>query len=160
MKRSSTIFLQIVIVLFGLGTLALMLWFPHTEGRNVNATVFEIYFNDPFLAYTYIASIAFFTAVYQAFKGLGYVRQNKIFTQPMVKVLRTIKYCAVLIIGFVLAAEVYIVMAIRGKDDIAGGVALGLFLIFISIITATVAAILERVLQTAVDIKAENDSTV
>ena len=40
MKRGSTIFLQAVIVLIGVGALALMLWEPHIEGRNVNATTF------------------------------------------------------------------------------------------------------------------------
>lgn len=70
MKRGSTIFLQAVIVLLGIGALALMLWEPHLEGRNAHATTFEIYFNDPFLAYAYVASIPFFTALYQAFKVL------------------------------------------------------------------------------------------
>ena len=70
MKRSSTAFLQVVIVLISIGALALMLWEPHIEGRNVHATLFEIYFKDPFLAYAYIASIPFFMALYQAFKVL------------------------------------------------------------------------------------------
>lgn len=47
----------------GISTLALMLWEPHLEGRNVNATLFEIYFRDPFLAYAYTASIVFFVAL-------------------------------------------------------------------------------------------------
>jgi hypothetical protein len=76
MKRSSTTFLQLVIVLIGIGALALMLWEPHIEGRNAHATTFQIYFNDPFLAYTYIASIPFFVALYQAFKVLGYAGQK------------------------------------------------------------------------------------
>jgi hypothetical protein len=52
-------FLQVVIVLIGIGVLAFMLWEPHVEGRNAHATVFEIYFHDPFLAYAYIGSIPF-----------------------------------------------------------------------------------------------------
>ncbi len=72
MRKSSTIFLQIVIVFIGIGALALMLWAPHLEGRNVDATTFEIYFKDHFLAFAYIASIPFFVALFQAFKLLGY----------------------------------------------------------------------------------------
>ena len=34
MKRSSTVFLQVVVILFAIGTLALLLWEPHIEGRN------------------------------------------------------------------------------------------------------------------------------
>ena len=77
MKKRSlvipTIFLQAVIVLIGIGALALMLWEPHIEGRNAHATFFEIYFKDPFLAYAYLASIPFFVALYQVFKVLGYI---------------------------------------------------------------------------------------
>src|SRR3954451_1544350 len=96
-----TIFLQAVIVLIGIGALALMLWEPHIEGRNAHATLFEIYFKDPFLAYAYIGSIPFFIALCQAFKVLEYVKQNKTFSQATVKALRIIKYCAIAIIGFV-----------------------------------------------------------
>src|SRR4026209_2003717 len=97
-KRGSTIFLQIVVVLIGIGALALMLWEPHLEGRNAHATVFEVYFKDPFLAYAYMASISFFTGLYQAIKVLGYAGQNRIFSQEAVKALRTIKYCALAMI--------------------------------------------------------------
>src|SRR6476659_316119 len=108
MKKSSTVFLQVVVLLIGIGALALLLWEPHIEGRNVHATLFQIYFKDPFLAYAYIASIPFFVALYQAFKVLGYVRQNKTFSLATVKALRTIKYCAISIIGFVAVGEISI----------------------------------------------------
>ena len=91
MKRRSTIFLQVVIVLIGFGALALLLWEPHVEGRNAHATLVQIYFHDPFLAYAYTGSITFFTALYQAFKMLGYVRQNRVFTQEAVRALQIIK---------------------------------------------------------------------
>ena len=159
MKRSSTIFLQIVIVLIGIGALALLLWEPHIEGRNAHATNFEIYFKDPFLALVYIGSIPFFLALYQAFKVLGYAGQNKIFSQAAVKALRTIKFCAIAIIGFVVVEEIFIMLN-HGSDDAAGGVFMGVLITFGSIVIATAAAMFERILQNAVDIKSENDLTV
>ena len=158
MKRSSTAFLQIVIVLIGIGALALMLWEPHIEGRNAHATVFEIYFKDPFLAYAYIASIPFFVALYQGFKVLGYAGQNKVFSQAAVKALRTIKVCAIAIICFVAAGEIVIIMG--DSDDRSGGVFMGVLITFGSIVIATAAATFERILQNAVDMKSENDLTV
>src|SRR6266404_5088306 len=158
MKRSSTIFLQIVIVLIGIGTLALLLWEPHIEGRNVHATLFEMYFKDPFLELMYIGSIPFFIALYQAFKVLGYAGQNKIFSQAAVNALRTIKYCAIAIIGFVAVEELFIMLG--NSDDRAGGVFMGILITFGSIVMATAAAMFERILQNAVDIKSENDLTV
>ena len=159
MKRSSTIFLQIVIVLIGIGALALLLWEPRLDGRNAHATNFEIYFKDPFLALVYIGSIPFFVALYQAIKVLGYAGQNKIFSQAAVKALRTIKYCALAIIGFVVVEEI-IIMLNHGNDDAAGGVFVGVVITFGSIVIATAAAMFERILQNAVDIKSENDLTV
>jgi hypothetical protein len=158
MKKSSTIFLQIVIVLIGVGAIALMLWEPHLEGRNKNATVFEVYFKDPFLAYAYTASIPFFVALYQAFNVLGYAGQNKIFSQEAVKGLRTIKYCAIAIIGFVAVSAIFL---LRGDpEDRPPGVFMRILITFPSIVVATAAAIFERILQNGVDIKSENDLTV
>lgn len=158
MKRSATVFLQLVIVLIGIGTLALMLWEPHIEGRNAHATVFEIYFKDPFLAYVYMGSIPFFTALYQAFKVLGYAGQNKIFSQAAVKALRTIKYCALAIIGFVAVSVIF--MMFSDQDDRPQGVFLRILVTFPAIVVATAAAMFERILQNAVEIKSENDLTV
>jgi hypothetical protein len=153
-----TIFLQAVIVLIGIGALALMLWEPHIEGRNAHATLFEIYFNDPFLAYAYLASIPFFVALYQAFNALGYIRENKAFSQATVKALRTIKFCALAIVGFVAVGELFIMLG--DSDDRAGGVFIGILITFGSVVVATAAAMFERILLVAVDIKSENDLTV
>ncbi len=158
MKRSSTIFIQIVIVLIGIGALAFLLWEPHVEGRNAHATLFEMYFKDPFLAYAYIASIPFFMALYQAFKVLGYVRQNKTFSQESVKALRTIKHCAIAIIGFVAVSVIFMIH--ENGDDRPAGVFMRILVAFPSIIVATAAAMFEKILQNAVDIKSENDLTV
>lgn len=160
MKKSSTVFLQVVLVLTGIGAAALLLWEPQLEGRNVNATLFEIYFKDAFLAYVYLSSIAFFVALYKAFKILGYIRQNKTFSQVTVNALRTIKYCAMTIIAALVGAEAYIFLVQRGNDDIAGGVMMGLMMIFVSSVVATAAAVFEKTTQSAVDMKSENDLTV
>src|SRR5262245_63463006 len=105
MNRVARLFLRAVLVLIGIGALALLLWEPHIEGRNAHATLFAIYFQDPFLAYAYLASIPFFMALYQAFKVLGYAGQNQVFSPVAVKALRTIKFCALALIGFVAGGE-------------------------------------------------------
>jgi hypothetical protein len=149
-----------VVVLIGIGTLALMLWEPHLEGRNAHATFFEIYFKDPFLAYVYVSSIAFFVALFHAFKLLGYVRQDRGFSIHSVRALRTIKHCAIALVALIGAAVAYLFIAVRGEDDIAGGVAVGLALILISLAIATAAGVFERRLQSAMDMRSMNDSTV
>jgi hypothetical protein len=161
MKRSSTIFLQIVIVLLGVAALALLLWEPQVEGVNKNATNFEIYFQDPFLALVYAGSIPFFIALYQAFRALGYVGRNEVFSPEVVKALRIIKYCALAIIAFVVVEEIVILlMNNRDSDNPGAPIFLGILIVFPSIVVAIVAAMFERILQNAVDLKSENDLTV
>ena len=145
-KRISTIFLQVVVVLIGIGAFAFLLWEPHIEGRNVHATLFQIYFKDPFLAYAYTGSIAFFAALYQAFKLLGYIGRNEVFSHRSVKALKTIKYCALTIVGFIVPAVAYLFI-VRPGDDIAGGVFMGMLISFISIVVATAAAVFEKTLR-------------
>lgn len=160
MKRGSTIFLQIVILLLGAGVLAFLLLVPQVEGRNVNATFFEIYFKDPFLAYIYLAFVPFFVGLYQGFRILGYARRDEIFFPRSVKALRIIKFCALTTAIFIIGAEIYIFIFVRGTDDTAGGVMMGVFVILACAVVGTAAAVFERILQNAVDIKAENDLTV
>src|SRR6476660_2802842 len=156
MKRGSTIFLQVAIALLGVSVLAALLWEPQVEGRNVQASQFEIYFKDPFLAYIYLAFVPFFVGLYQAFKILGYAGRNEIFSQHSVRALRISKYCALTTALFIVGAEADIFTYVRGTDDVAGGVMMGAFIIFVSAIIATAAAVFERILQNAVEIKSEN----
>ena len=153
--KPATLFLQLVVVLIGIGALAVLLWEPHIEGRNAHATLFEIYFKDPFLAYAYIASIPLFVALYQAFKVLAYAGKNKAFSPDAVKALRTIKFCAIAIVGFVSLGELFIMFG--NSDDRAGGVFVGIIM-FGSVVVATAAAVLERILQDALDIKSSSIS--
>jgi len=157
MNRSATIFLQIVIVVVGIAVLAFLLWEPHVEGVNARATLFEMYL-DLFIAYAYLASIPFFVALYQAFKLLGYARQNRVFSHEAVKALRTIKYCALAMIGFVAVSVIFMIHGER--DDRPAGVFMRMLITFPTIVVAAAAAMFERILQNAVEIKAENDLTV
>jgi len=137
MKRSA-IFFQAVVVLIGIAALAFMLMEPHVEGRNAHATFFEIYFNDLFLAYAYLASIPFYYTLYQVFNLLEYYKQNKIFTEATQKSLRAIKYCAIAVIGFAVVGEIFIIM-LNTSDDRAGGVFIGILIIAFSL-TALIGA--------------------
>ncbi len=158
MRKSSTVFLQFVIVLIGLAALAFLLVEPHFEGRNEHATFFEVYFKDPFLAFAYTASIAFFVGLYQAFKLLGYAGKNQVFSPAAVKALRTIRYCALAMIVFVVISIGF--MPLEDPDDRPPGVMMRVFITFGSIVIAAAAAMFERLLQNAVELKSENDLTV
>ena len=148
MKKGSIFFLRVVIVLIGIVALFIMIRFPLTEGRAINLDLFSIY-SDPFIIYGYLASIPFFVALYQAFKLLGYIGQNKIFSLNSVKALRTIKYCAIVLSILIAIAGLYIRIFHAEVDDPAGFLAVAIVTIFISIVIATVADVFEIILQSA-----------
>lgn len=159
MKRGSTIFLKTVILLIGIVVLLGIIRFPPTEGRSANLDPFSIYFRDPFLWYLYFASLPFFVGLYQAFELLGFIGQNKVFSLNSVKALRIIKYCAIVQGILIVLAILYIRIFVKG-DDPAGAIALGVITAFFSAVIATAAAVFEKLLQSAVDLKSENDLTI
>ena len=140
-----------VIILIGIGALALLLWEPHTEGVNARTTFFAVYL-DPFIALVYTGSIAFFSALYQAFRFLGYVRQNQVFSPKAVKTLRTIRHCAIVIICFVAVEEAFIMLN-HGNDDPAGGIFVGILITFGSLLVTASAIVFEWILQNGLDLK-------
>ncbi len=159
MKRFSTVFIQAVIVLIGIIALAILIRVPLTEGRATNLDLFSIY-ADPFILYGYAASVAFFVALYKAFRLLGYIRQNKVFSSNSVNALKSIKYCAIILGVLIVMAGLYIKIFHSEDDDPAGFLAICIVTTFASAVVATAAAIFEKLLQNAVDMKSENDLTI
>lgn len=158
MKQSSTFFLKVVIFLLAIGALAGMIWFPQTEGRATHLDLISIY-TDPFIIYGYMASIPFFVGLYQAFKLLNLIDADKAFSQGAVTTLKNMKFAFLSLIGFIALALFYIRFFAHG-DDPAGPTALGILASFAAMVLATAAAVLQKLLQNAVDIKSENDLTV
>lgn len=157
MLKATAIFLQAAVVLLGAGALALLLWVPPHEGRNAQATLLAIYFKDPFLAYAYIGSLPFFSALYQAFKVLGDIGRNEVFLPRTVKALRSIRYCALATAGIVSGAVVYIRLTAGANDDPAGAVMPGVFVVFASMVAAAAAVVSESIVRGVMGIKAGKD---
>lgn len=113
----------------------------------------------PIAAGIYASAIPFFIALYQALGLLSYIDENKAFSELSVKALKNIKYCAnvISIIYVVLLPFVYLVAE---KDDAPGLIVVGMVPIFASMLIAVFAAVLQRLLKEAIDIKSENDLTV
>jgi hypothetical protein len=143
-------------VLIGIVVLAIMIRFPLTEGRAENLTLFNIY-ADPFILYVYAASIPFFTALYKTFKLLGYIGQNKAFSQNSVKALHSIKYCAIIQSILIVMAGIFIRVFHNEDDDPAGFLAICGVTTFVALIVATAIVVFEKILQNGMDLKSENE---
>lgn len=160
LKKSSTLFLKIVLLLIAILALAGMFWFPQTEGRAANLDLISIYANS-FIIFIYIGSIPFFVGLYQALKLLNFIDANKAFSQGAVNTLRNMKLASLSLICFIALAVLYIHLSVRGvDDDPAGPTMLGILASFATAVIATAAAVFQKLLQKAVDLKSENDLTV
>lgn len=152
--KGSTLFLKFVLLLIA-GLVGALCIFALPAGiRTDNAGYYR-----PILIGLYIPAIPFYFALYQALKLLNYIDRNIAFSESSVKALRNIKYSALLISGMFLAGMPYIYYAAQ-LDDAPGVVAIGLVIIFASIVIAIFAAVLQKLLQNAAEIKSENDLTV
>ncbi|HEU4609101.1 MAG TPA: DUF2975 domain-containing protein [Chitinophagaceae bacterium] len=154
MKLNHTVFLRGAVLALWLVVLALCV-FALPAAFNSDRTGYY----RPILIGMYLPAIPFFFGLYQALKLLDYIDRNKAFSALSVKALKTIKYCALAISGLYAAGMPYIYYA-ADKDDAPGVIVLGLVFVFAPMVVAVFAAVLQMLLQNAIDIKAENDLTV
>jgi hypothetical protein len=146
MRRSSALFFQLAIVVIGIVTLAFLLWEPHLEGRNANATIFAIYFKDPFLAYVYVGSTPFFVGLYRAFAIFESVKTSGAFSHFSIDAMRSIQRCAFALIGFV-AMGVIFILRFGDPDDRPAGLFMSLLIIFAASIIVTATSLFTRKLK-------------
>ncbi|MFP3887832.1 DUF2975 domain-containing protein [Priestia filamentosa] len=160
MKRGSTLFLKIAVILMGIPVLALCIFLV----PEVGSYAAELYPDMAYIKYLifidlYAAAIPFYIALYQAFKLLSYIDKNKAFSTISVKALKNIKYCAITI-SILYVVGMPLLYLIAEKDDAPGIILIGLVIIFASMVIAVFAAVLQKLLKEAIDIKSENDLTV
>lgn len=159
MKRE-TLFLKVVVFLMGLPVLALSIFvLPEIAEffAELNPTLDFLQY--PFLIGLYVTVIAFFAALYQTLRLLIYIDKNEAFSDLSVMALKNIKYCAITISAlFVVFMPLIYLMA--EIDDAPGLILIGMVIIFGSMVIAVFAAVLQKLLKNAIDIKSENDLTV
>ncbi len=113
----------------------------------------------PLLLGMYVPAIPFFIALYQTLKLLRYIDNHQAFSPLSVKALKGIKYCGISISALYAASMPYIAY-VADRDDAPGVVAIGLVIVFVSCVIAVFAALLQKLVQNAMDIKSENDLIV
>jgi hypothetical protein len=154
MKQFSTLTLKAVIVLIGLAILALCVFGLPALIMSDNVGYYR-----PLLIAMYIPAVPFYFGLYQAFKLLNLIDKSKAFSNPAIKTLKYIKISAFIISGFytLLLPYVYYVAQL---DDAPGVMLIGIVIVGASFVVATFAAVMQKLIQNAQDIKEENDLTV
>ncbi|MDD3655103.1 MAG: DUF2975 domain-containing protein, partial [Desulfotomaculaceae bacterium] len=90
---------------------------------------------------------------------LSYIDKNIAFSELSVSALKNIKYCGTTITAFYVVMMPFVFL-VADKDDAPGLIIIGMVPIFASMIIAVFAAVLQKLLINAIDIKSENDLTV
>lgn len=159
MKRE-TLFLKIAVFLMGTPVLAVCIFgLPMLAKKAAESNSEFAYVLYGLLIVMYVSAIPFFVALYQALRLLSYIDKNKAFSETSVKALKNVKYCAITISGlYVLGMPFFYIFA--ELDDAPGVIVIGLGIIFASMVIAVFAAVLQKLLKHAIEIKSENDLTV
>ncbi|MBM6614794.1 DUF2975 domain-containing protein [Desemzia sp. RIT804] len=106
-----------------------------------------------------LSMIPYYASLYQAFKMLTYIDRNKAFSALSVAALKKIKKYALIICGLYILISP-LVFAVAQWDDAPGLVIIGMIPAFAALVVSVFAAVLQRLLQEAIELKSENELTV
>lgn len=135
MKKSISAIVCALIAVIAIAAFVFMIRMPLHEGRNVGATLTQVYFHDPFLAYAYASSILFFVGLFHIAKLVQYAALPSVALDSCLRSARIVRNCALALMGLITAPLAYLFI-VRPEDDIAGGLAMGLLVFLSSAIVA------------------------
>jgi len=159
-KHASTLFLKAVLISIGFIALALCVFsFPNVWVGAAREWPISTYVLYPGLIGIYATIIPFLLALHQAFRLLQYIDTYNPFSEVSINALRNIKFCAVAM-SMLYWVGMPLVFAFADYDDAPGGVLIGAALASTPLIIATFAAVLQKLVQSALDMKMENDLTI
>jgi Protein of unknown function (DUF2975) len=163
MKQGSTLFLKLAVIIMGIPVLAACIFLLPQLAKEAmkhaanGATLAYVVF--ALLIIMYGSAIPYYMALYQALKLLSYIDKNQAFSQVSVTALKKIKKCAITISGLYVVALPFVAI-IAEWDDAPGLIIVGMVMVGAPMVIAVFAAVLQRLLQEAINIKSENDLTV
>ncbi len=158
--RTSTWFLRLVLIVIAVMAALLCLFAFPEMWRSFD-------FEDQMLAEPmrgviirwYISAIPFVVGLWQSWKLLGYIDRGVAFSELSTSALRRIKQCAV-IIAVVMASALPFFYGFAELDDAPGVVVIGMMFVGGPVAVAVFAALLQKLLRSAIEMKSENELTV
>lgn len=158
--RTSTWFLRLVLIVIAVMAALLCLFAFPEMWRSFD-------FEDQMLAKPmrgviirwYISAIPFVVGLWQSWKLLGYIDRGVAFSELSTSALRRINQCAV-IIAVVMASALPFFYGFAEIDDAPGVVVVGTMFVGAPIVVAVFAALLQKLLRNAIEMKSENELTV
>jgi hypothetical protein len=159
-KRGSTLFLRLAVIAMAAGGFIIGMFFVPGAAKE-----WVYYF--PEIAWAryllmvglYTSAIPFYIALYQAMKLLGYIDHNTAFSLASVHALKRIQYCGI-VMGIIWMSGMPFIYYFAERDDAPGAILFGMAFAAVPFAVSVFAALLKKLLQNAIDMKAENELTV
>lgn len=152
--RGSTLLLKSALLLIGIAILGLCGFLLYISIGTDGPGPYR-----PILLGICVTTIPVFLGLYQAWKLLDYIDNNEAFSDMSVAALKKIKINA-LIVSALYAAGMPYIYYVAEIDDAPGVILIGLVCVAAPILVSLIAAILQKLLKSAISIKSENDLTV
>lgn len=160
MKSVSTLFLKTAVFVLSLPMVLFCLFLIPEVGR-ATADLLPTFKASKYVVWAllYTSVIIYFIGLYQAFQLLRCIDQGKAFSVSSVRKLQVIKRCAgtISILHLCVLPSFYLFAEF---DDAPGVIFVGLIVPFASLVIAVFAALLQRLLQEAIEMKSENELTI
>ncbi|KGP92235.1 membrane protein [Pontibacillus chungwhensis BH030062] len=158
MKRATTVFLKGSLILFGIIVVSLSLFaLPRLASEAAQSYPEFSHLQYPVLIGINLTVVPFLMALYQAYQLLQLIEEKTAFSERAVELLRKIKYDALIIIGMYIVGMVILITQSALQPGI---ILMWLAIIFACLIISVFSTVLQELLQSAADIKSENDLTV
>ncbi len=160
-KNVSTLFLKAVLILTAVVALAIVgfSFLPMWNGgaQELPEAVLNMYYLG--LIGVYATIVPFLVALLQAFKLLQYIDRNTGFSHASVQALKVIKYCAISM-TLLLAAGLPFAYMFAELDDAPGVIVIATAFVSSPLVVAMFAAVLQKLIGSAIDMKTEHDLTI
>ncbi|MTD30618.1 DUF2975 domain-containing protein [Planomicrobium sp. YIM 101495] len=158
--KKETWFLKMVVVFMALPVLAGCIFVLPGFGGFIQAVFPALPFLPVvFLLAVYSTAILYFAALYQTLKLLSFIDKGVAFSHFSVRAIQLIKRFALIIAGiYILCLPVIVNLA--EVDDAPGLGGLGMIIPMGALVIAVFAAVLQKLLEHAIEMKAENELTI
>lgn len=157
MEKISTLFLKFALVVLALPIIAICIFVVPNLGLIATELIPNFLAIRPIVMVNYyLTALIYFFALWKAFQLLQLIDRKEAFSIVSVQALKAIKICAygIALLHLLVLPLFYIFAEI---DDAPGVIIVGVVVPFASMVIAIFAAVLEKLLYEAVEIKSEND---
>ncbi len=160
-KRASTLFLKAALIVIALIVLVSCFFaFPNIwNGLPAEWPTIPTGLLYPGLITFYLTLIPFLIALYQAFRLLQFIDKNTAFSDASIGALRNIKFCAIAM-SVLYWMSMPLIFTVADLDDAPGLIIIWAAFASAPLVIATFAAVLQKLVQNAIDMKTENDLTI